>query len=404
MNIEKISLIGLGKLGLPLLCTFANSGQKILGIDIDREKIDNLRKKILPFYEPQLREYLNSGFKNIQVVSNCNDVIEDTDVAIILVNTPSREDGEFSNEYIYDAVGALAQSLKFSTKEDFLFVISSTVMPQSHKTIIKKIEDISGRKLNNGFGVTYVPDLVALGTVIKDFENPDVLIIGESEKKYGDIAESLYKKIIKNNAPVVRMSLVEGEMTKVSLNAYVTMKISFANFIGNITDKLKCNHSNITKALGYDKRISPHFIKSGLAFGGTCFPRDTWAFIKLSENLGLDALHIKATQRINELQNELLFEKVKGYKDKTIGIIGLSFKPDTIVVDESPGQILFDKLNSNSYNVRAFDSLVLNSTDLQDFINNIDVVVITHNDKKLISGVRFDNKIIVDNWGVLRSV
>ena len=182
------------------------------------------------------------------------------------------------------------------------------------------------------------------------------------------------------------------------------MKISFSNFIGNITDKLKCNHSNITKALGYDKRISPHFIKSGLAFGGTCFPRDTWAFIKLSENLGLDALHIKATQRINELQNELLFEKVKGYKDKTIGIIGLSFKPDTIVVDESPGQILFDKLNSNSYNVRAFDSLVLNSTDLQDFINNIDVVVITHNDKKLISGVRFDNKIIVDNWGVLRSV
>ena len=400
MNIEKISLIGLGKLGLPLLCTFANSGQKILGVDIDTKKIDNLRKKILPFYEPRLPEYLNNGLKNIQVVNNCNDVIKDTEVAIILVNTPSKEDGEFSNEYIYDAVDALAQSLRTSEKEDFLFIISSTVMPQSHKTIIKKIEDASGRTLNNGFGVTYVPDLVALGTVIKDFENPDVLIIGQSEKRYGDIAESIYKKIIKNNAPVVRMSLTEGEMTKVSLNAYVTMKISFANFIGNITDKLKCNHSNITKALGYDKRISPHFIKSGLAFGGTCFPRDTRAFIKLSENLGLDAVHIKATQRINELQNELLFEKVKAYKNKTIGIVGLSFKPDTAVVVESPGQILFDKLSSSSYAVTAFDPLVLNSTDLQDFINNVDVVVINHNDKKLISSVRFDNKIIVDNWGI----
>lgn len=402
INTDKICLIGLGKLGLPLLCTFAKNGQKIIGLDVDNNKIELLRNKQIPFYEPLLQEYLHEGYNNIFLNHTYETVLDNIDVAIILVNTPSNQYGEFSNDYIYQSVEKLSELLKTSNKKDFLFVISSTVMPSSHEIIIKKIETISGRKLNEGFGYVYLPDLVALGSVIKDFENPDLLIMGESESRYGDVAEKIYKNIIKNDAPIVRMSIIESEITKVSLNAYITMKISFANFIGNIAEKYNCNSNNITKALGYDRRISPYYIKSGLAFGGTCFPRDTWAFIKMSENIGLDAIHIKATQKINEKQNEILFDKVKEYKEKSIGIIGLSFKPNTTVDVESPGKILYDKLKEKSYNVLSYDPLLENLYSLENMIEKCEVVVITHNDKKLINNLNFENKIVIDCWRILK--
>jgi UDPglucose 6-dehydrogenase len=275
-------------------------------------------------------------------------------------------------------------------------------MPGTHLDLINKIESETNKKLNEDFGFVYIPDLVALGSVIKDFENPDLLIMGESNEKYGDVAETIYSKIIKNNAPVVRMSLIESEITKVSLNAYITMKISFANFIGNISDKFNCNPNNITKALGYDRRISPYYIKSGLPFGGTCFPRDTWAFIKMSENLGLDAQHIKATQKINENQFDILYSKVSEFKDKKIGIYVLSFKPETSVITESAGYFLYKNLLDNGYDVSTYDPLVVTSNStpyIQEFVEWSDVIVITHQNN-IFKGLNLENKIIINPWGI----
>ena len=402
MNINKISLIGLGKLGLPLLVTFANNDQKIIGIDIDQDKINLLKNKQIPFYEPNLNEYLNSGYKNIDLNTTFENVVTETDVFIILVNTPSTENGDFSNKYIYDAITELCKKIKENNKKEFLIILSSTVMPGTHIDLINKIESETDKKLNEDFGFVYIPDLVALGTVIKDFENPDLLIMGESGEKYGKIAETIYSKIIKNNAPIVRMSLMESEITKVSLNAYITMKISFANFIGNISDKLNCNPNNITKALGYDRRISPYYIKSGLPFGGTCFPRDTWAFIKMSENIGLDATHIKATQKINEDQFNILYSKVSEHKDKKIGIYGLSFKPETSVVTESAGYFIYEKLKNEGYLISTFDPLVTTDssiTNMDEFTSWSDVIVIIHNDKSILD-YNLSNKIIINPWNL----
>jgi UDPglucose 6-dehydrogenase len=401
MNTNKISLIGLGKLGLPLLAAFGKNGQKIIGIDVDVNKINTLNNNELPFHETNLKEYLISGRKNIEYSDNFKNIVNKTDVSIILVNTPSNENGEFSNKYIYDAILNICQELKKSNNEDFLFIISSTIMPSTHSEIINMIEINTGRKLNQGFGVVYIPDLVALGSVIKDFENPDVIIMGESDSKYGDVAEKIYSKILKNNPPIVRMSLIEAEITKVSLNAYITMKISFANFIGNISEKFNANPNKITNALGYDKRISPHYIKSGLSFGGTCFPRDTWAFIKMSENIGIDAVHIKATQKINENQNIILYDKVKSHKNKRIGIYGLSFKPNTYVTTESPGNILYERLLNENYNVVFYDKLIISkySNRLDLFLKDCDIIVITHFTKDF-EGMDLKNKIIINPWGV----
>ena len=402
MNIDKISLVGLGKLGLPLLVTFANNNQKIIGIDIDQNKINLLKNKKIPFFEPKLDEYLNNGYENIDLNTTFDNVVNKSDVYIILVNTPSTENGEFSNKYIYDAISELCKKIKETNKSDFLFILSSTVMPGTHNDLIKQIESESGKKLNDDFGFVYIPDLVALGSVINDFENPDLLIMGESDEKYGNIAETIYSKIIKNNAPIVRMSLIESEITKVSLNAYITMKISFANFIGNISDKFNCNPNNITKALGYDRRISPHYIKSGLPFGGTCFPRDTWAFIKMSENIGLDAVHIKATQKINENQFNILYSKVSKHKNKKIGIYGLSFKPETSVLTESAGYYIYNQLINQGYEVSTFDPLVNAKhtiIDLNEFIKWSDVILITHNNNTIMDNDLSD-KILINPWNL----
>jgi UDPglucose 6-dehydrogenase len=405
MNTDKISIIGLGKLGLPLLTTFAKNNQKVIGYDVDVQKINQLKNKNIPFYEPNLEKYFINYYDNIEVNYDTENLVSNSNVVIILVNTPSKGNGEFSNEYVFQALTSVSKSLKKSDLDDFLFIISSTVMPETNKEIINLIESNSGRKLNEGFGLLYIPDLVALGSVIYDFENPDLLILGESDKKYGDIGESIYKKIIKNNAPIVRMSLIEGEITKVSLNAYITMKISFANFIGNVSEKFNCNPNNITKALGYDKRISPYYIKSGLSFGGTCFPRDTWAFINMSEKIGLDAIHIKATQKINELQNKYLIDKASKFKGKKIGIFGLSFKPNTSVTSESAGNILYEFLKQNEYDVYGCDELVdtdFNLNSFEDFINQSDVLILIHTDKKIIQKYSeiLKNKILINPWNI----
>jgi len=198
MNTKKIALFGLGKLGLPLALVLSKY-YKVLGIDVDSKKIENLKNKISPFFEPQMNQYLEENIKNINFLNLEDYNIDDFDIAIILVNTPSNSVGEFSNNYIFDVVRDLSEKLKKSDKKDFLFILSSTVMPGSHFQIIEEIEKISGRKLNETFGFTYIPDLVALGNVINDFENPDLLIVGESNDKYGEVASELYYTFIKNN-------------------------------------------------------------------------------------------------------------------------------------------------------------------------------------------------------------
>lgn len=405
MKTDKIALIGLGKLGLPLLSTFAKNDQKIIGIDVDHEKIRLLKNNKTPFYEPNLEEYLDKGANNIEYYEDFVNVVDDVDAAIILVNTPSDINGEFSNIFVFEALDKISKCLKNNKKDDFLIIVSSTVMPGSHDIIIKHIEQESGRKLNDRFGVVYMPDLVALGSVIYDFENPDLVIMGQSNEKYGMLAEQIYTKIFKNNPPIIKMSLIEAEITKVSLNAYITMKISFANFIGNVSEKFNCNSNNITKALGYDRRISPHYIKSGLSFGGTCFPRDTWAFIKMSENVGLNAIHIKATQEINDIQNKLLFEEVFKYKDRRIGVFGLSFKPNTSVTTESAGYMLYNFLKENGCTVYGCDELVDTDFTIDKFdyfLDNCDVVVIAHNNKMIVNkfSKKLSSKILVNPWKI----
>jgi UDPglucose 6-dehydrogenase len=343
----------------------------------------------------------------------------DFDTGIILVNTPSDENGNFSNRYIYDVVKDISEKLKESGDRIFHLIISSTVMPSSHKQIIELMENGSGKKLNEGFTYSYVPDLVALGNVIKDFENPDVLIIGASNDEAAKNSKKLYSRIIKQNTPIVEMSIQEAEICKVSLNSYITMKISFANFIGNICDKLGCDPAPITTALGFDRRISPYYIKSGLSFGGTCFPRDTHAFIEFAKSIDLKAHHIEAVQKINHEQDDFVYKKIKKLlgSESKLGILGLSFKPLSPVMTESPSIKLIKRIiEDGDVEILVYDKLIgereflteneelkekiIFTDSIEKVYNTSNVIFISHPDKDFIRSS--ESKIIYDPWGIIK--
>tara|TARA_R100001377_G_C3183883_1_gene107750 strand:- start:35 stop:1357 length:1323 start_codon:yes stop_codon:yes gene_type:complete len=412
-----ISFIGLGKLGLPLATIFAKNDVDVIGIDKNKNLINILNNGDVPFYEMGLRENLSESNKNITYTTEYDGVVDVSDISIILVNT--QIDKSYSSEYVISAITDLCNELKDSVKSYHLFILSSTVLPgEIENKFIPLIEEITDRKLNDGFGFCYVPDIVKLGSVIKDFENPDVIIIGKSDDYSGKITKELYQCIPKNKPPIVEMSLSEAEVSKVALNAYLVTKISFANFLSNLCEEMdNVNVDNVTNAIGFHKPISPYFLKGGLSFGGTCFPRDTWTFIELAKRFGLDAKQLIATDEINKQQDDRLYKSVIESNKENISILGLSFKPHSPVIIESPSIKLIKNLLKDDKVINVYDPLCLDEVKNKfgDKINYFDsvedcfksgelvVVALEYDEFKLIDDrwKSFDEQIILDCWRLL---
>ena len=412
-----ISFVGLGKLGLPLATIFAKNGVDVIGIDKNKTLINILNDGKLPFYEEGLKENLNQSRKNISYTSEYDGVLNDSDVSIILVNTQIGE--SYSSKYVVSAITDLCNELKNSDKPYHLFILSSTVLPgEVDNKLIPLIEELTDRKLNDGFGFCYVPDIVKLGSVIKDFENPDVMIIGKSDDYAGNITKELYQKVPINEPPIVEMSLMEAEVSKVSLNAYLVTKISFANFLSNLCERMDgVNVDNISNAIGFHKPISPYFLKGGLSFGGTCFPRDTWTFIELANQFGLKAKQLIATDEINKQQDINLYEFVKNTEKENVSILGLSFKPNTPVIVESPSIKLIDNLLKDNKVINVYDPLCLDEVkkiygDKINYYESVEscfksgeivVVALQYEQFKKIDDnwKSFDEQIILDCWRFL---
>jgi UDPglucose 6-dehydrogenase len=390
---EKVSVIGLGKLGLGLALSFAKAGIETIGIDVDEKVVRALNDGRSPIHEPRYDDYVRDVSGSFRATSNHAEAIEQTDISFILVATPSIGDGRFSNRYVKSALRSLAEAFRRSNKMRHLFVISSTVVPGStEKTFIPIIEQYSGRKLGVDFDVCFDPDFVALGTVLRDFENPDLVIIGESASEAGKRVAALHKAICKNDPPIHRMSLVSAEVAKVSLNAYITMKISFANTVANLCERIPgADVDAITTSIGEDKRISPHYLRGGLAFGGTCFPRDTKAFMTISKQYGLDPVLISAVEDVNNRQNTHLAQLVASQltDEKKVSVLGLAFKDKTPVVEASPAIHLIQELVIDDVDVTVYDPLAMESvktifddeisyaSSIADCLNSAPVCVMT---------------------------
>lgn len=365
----RISLIGLGKLGLCLAACYAERGFDVLGVDLEQRVVDSVNKGKAPWFEPGLDDLLaKHGGKKLRATLNHQEAVANTDVTLVLVPTPSNPDGSFSNRFVESALRSLAESLAKSKKEHHLFVISSTVMPGSIAgSFIPILEKHSGRKLNQGFSVCYDPDFVALGNVIKGFLRPDLGIIGESSPEAGARMEAIHRKLCENHPALTRMSLISAEVAKVCLNVYITYKISIANSIANLCEAIPgADVDAITSAIGADRRISPHYFQGGLSFGGTCFPRDTYAYKAIAAKYNVQADLIQATTRVNEYQDqhlaELVLHEVSRVDNKTVGILGLAFTPNTPVIVESPAIKLIRELLKRDLRVVAYDLLAVETT------------------------------------------
>lgn len=362
---DAVSVVGLGKLGLGLALCFAESGIETLGVDINEDVVDAINGGKTPTVEPEYQELIDELGKKFRATTSHVEAIEKTDTTFILVATPSIGDGRFSNRYVKSALKSLSEAFGKSGKPYHLFVISSTVVPGStEKTFIPLIEQYSGRKYMRDFDVCFDPDFVALGTVARDFRNPDLVIIGESRAEAGDKVEALHKKMCRSNPKIARMSLISAEVAKVSLNAYITMKISFANTVANLCERIPgADVDAITNAIGADKRISPFYLRGGLAFGGTCFPRDTKAFMTISRQYDLDPILLDSVERVNVVQNKHLAELVASYltAEKKVSILGVAFKDKTPVIEASPAIALIQELVIEDVDVTIFDPLATES-------------------------------------------
>lgn len=421
---DSISVVGLGKLGLCLATCFAERGFETIGVDINKEVVDSINSGVSPIVEPGLQKLISKlGGTRLRATGSHKEAIDRTDVTFVLVSTPSEPDGSFSNRYMESALKSLAGAFGESGKSNHVFVVSSTVIPGSTDvTFIPLLEEHSGRRLNDDFQVCYNPDFVALGRVIHDFSNPDFVLIGESDSSAGQRVASVYQRMCENTPAIVRTSIINAEIIKVSLNAYITMKIGFANTVSQMCEGTAgADVDVITSTLGLDKRISPFYFRGGLSYGGTCFPRDTAAFARFARQCGCNAELIEASAEVNQQHNrhlaDFVLNQISSANDKTVSILGLAFKPETPVIVESPAIRLIDELLKNGVDITVYDRFAMDSTrevfgervryadSAKDCISSSSVCVITtpadefkQIDESYISGGPVK---IIDCWRIL---
>lgn len=391
-SLRRVSVVGLGKLGAPLAACLAFKGCQVTGVDLDGDKRELLRQGIPPIFEPGLKELLHAAHGCLTVTDNYEAAVENSDVTFILLPTPSDKGGDFSLRYVASACERIGHALRH--KATFhLVVLTSTVLPTTTENEVRpRIEASSGKRCGVEFGLCYNPEFVSLGSVVKDLLRPDFILIGESDTHSGDILASLYLQLCDNNPPIARMNFVNAELAKLAVNTFVTTKITFANMLARICERLPgANVDAVTSALGMDSRIGGKYLKGAIGYGGPCFPRDNSALAFLGRQVGSTATLAEATDGANRQGSRQLAEFVKSRLTKggVIGILGLTYKTNTDVVEESQGLLLAQALLAEGLSVAVYDPAGMNNarkvldrsaifaSSAQQCVQLADVVVLT---------------------------
>lgn len=353
-----ISIIGLGKLGLCTAACFAAAGHKVFGYDLNDHFRTELKVRRNPIDETGLTELLETAWDNLYIVDDYATAVNSSEATLIIVPTPSLPDGSFTNQYLIKALEELAPTLK--QKADFHIVdIVSTVMPGScDKVFTPLLEQATGKIIGKELGLVYNPEFIALGSVIHNFLNPDMVLIGTSDLRSSAAIQELYSSTCRSNPVMSVMSLINAEIAKISLNCYVTMKISYANGLTALCENVPgADVDIITAAIGADTRVGSKYLKGGLGFGGPCFPRDNLAFQAFAEEFGQDAILGKAVVAINSSVPERIFNKITSYctAPAEVTLLGLSYKACTHIIEESQSIMLAQLLVKAGYKVKLHD-------------------------------------------------
>lgn len=394
--IQKVSIIGLGKLGCSMLAGMASRGIDVIGVDVNPRAVEAVNAGREPVQETGLGEMIAANKARIRATLDVDNAVHNSDISFVIVPTPSDERGAFTLQYARYAFKSLGQALK--KKNGYhVIVLTSTVLPGATRHgLLPILEQESGKKCGPDFGLCYNPEFIALGSVIRDFLNPDFYLLGQFDQRSGDLLEAVHHRVSQNNAPVKRMSIENAELAKIAVNSFVTMKISFANMLAEFCEKLPGGDVDVVSdALGMDKRIGRKYLTGGFGFGGPCFPRDNVALNFMGRQLGVDSRLLATNDDYNRGLSQRHVEKLQPHlpKGANVCVLGLAYKPLSHVIEESPGIHLCRALSEAGYRVIGHDNLAapyaeqalkmsaLVTDSLDAALKDADVVLVTTTDK-----------------------
>jgi len=377
-----ITVIGTGFVGVVASAVFAKFGNTVYGLDIDEKKIKKLSQGKMPFFEPGLKELVLAGVKkgNLKYTTSYKTAISRSDVIFISVGTPSASDGQADIKYVLASAKSLAPHLK----PQAIVVLKSTVPPSTNQAVEKEIK----KHTKTHFHIASMPEFLKEGTAVDDFLNPDRVVIGANSSSVVKKLETLHKPL---GGEIVVVKPESAQMSKYAANAYLAQRITFINQIANLCEKNGADVQEVIQAMGFDQRIGGHYWYPGLGYGGSCFPKDVKEVAAYARAEGeSDSLFIKIDQlndaRIPKILNKL-DKKVSGFKDKTVAILGLSFKPNTSDTREAPAAKIIPLLLEKKVTIRAYDPQALEEAkhlykeiyfakNTQDALKGVDILML----------------------------
>ncbi len=354
----KISVIGTGYAGLSTGTGLAAKGHHVICMDVDENRIDKIKSGLSPIYEPGLEEAIRSAAREerLEATTSLEHAMKNSDVSFICVPTPSKKDGSIDLRFIEHVSRDMGMVLRGMDGYHVVAVKSTVVPGTTERVVIPNLEEFSGKNAGEGFGAGMVPEFLREGSALKDVLEPDRIVIGELDRRSGDVLEELHSVF---GAPVIRTNIKVAELVKYASNAFLATKISFANEIGNIAKKLGIDAYDVMKCVGLDNRISPHFLRAGIGFGGSCFPKDVMALVRKGSALGYEPRLLEEAIKLNRGQPlrivDLLRKRAGSLKGRSIAVLGLAFKPETDDVRESPALRVVSELLRYGARVRAYD-------------------------------------------------
>ncbi len=362
----KITIVGTGYVGLVTGTCFAEVGIDVNCVDIDKQKIDNLNKGIIPIFEPGLDEMVHRNVKKgrLHFTTDLASTLDDCQVVFSAVGTPPDEDGSADLKYVLEVAKDVGKSMK-----EYLLIVTKSTVPvgtaEKVRAALKGALDDRGSDLQ--FDVASNPEFLKEGAAIDDFMRPDRIVVGIDSDRAEDLMTRLYKPFTMNGHPVIFMDIISAEMTKYTANSMLATKISFMNDIANICEIVGADVNMVRKGIGSDTRIGPKFIYPGAGYGGSCFPKDVKALIKTADDISYPLRVLKAVEEVNEDQKSIMYRKVAAYynnnlKGKKIALWGLSFKPLTDDMREAPSLVVIEKLIEAGATVRAYDPVAMDES------------------------------------------
>ena len=371
----KIAIIGTGYVGLVSGACFAEMGVDVTCVDVNKQKIDNLLKGIIPIYEPGLEDMVQRNMKaeRLHFTTRLDDILDEVQVIFSAVGTPPNEDGSADLKYVLQVAAEVGQKMN-----NYVLLVTKSTVPVGTARLVKQTilsqQDKRGVKIP--FDVASNPEFLKEGDAINDFMSPDRVVVGTESERAKELLTKLYRPFLLNNFRVIFMDIPSAEMTKYAANSMLATRISFMNDIANLCEIVGADINLVRKGIGSDVRIGGKFLYAGSGYGGSCFPKDVQALIRTAQENGYELRLLRAVEDVNNIQKEVLYRKLtkrwgKVMSGKTVAIWGLAFKPNTDDIREAPAFVVIEKLMRAGASVRVFDPVAMPASKARiEFLEN----------------------------------